>query len=111
MANEWDEAPEQMDQALEDAPLDEGLDASWLAGMSEYSATGGGLQPLHVPQLRRYVMDEADRPSAGDSVAEMYRQSLAQMTQDGEHLDAVESWDEGPLHVELLREQRGFKKR
>ena len=40
MANEWDEAPEQMDQALEDAPL-----------------------------------------------------------------------DEGPLHVELLREQRGFKKR
>ena len=107
MAHETDEVPESVDLALED----DGLDASWLAGMSEYSATGGGLQPLHAPQLRRYVRDEEDGPSASDSLAEMYRQSLAQMTQDGDDFDAVERLDEGPLHVELLREQRGEKER
>jgi hypothetical protein len=88
---EWDE----------EVLSDDGLDASSLAGMSEYSATGGGSQPLHSPQLRRPVDEnDVELPDAG-SLREMYRYSLSRMTEDASMSVARgERFDDGPLHVD-----------
>ena len=85
----------------EELLLDDGLDASSLAGMSEYSATGGGSQPLHSPQLRRPVDEnDVELPDSG-SLREMYRYSLSRMTEDDSNaVMRGERFDDGPLHVD-----------
>lgn len=82
------------------------LDASWLAGVSEYSATGGFSQPLHNPQLRRGELRGWSESGIGeladtDSVEDMYRCWLARATQDDHSsFDEDERGDDGPLHLE-----------
>jgi hypothetical protein len=92
-----DDYPEEGNHGL----TDEGLDSSWLAGTSEYSATGGGSQPLHSPRLRGRVDREEQRDSTPDSVEELYRASLCRLTEDDHSsFDAEEQWEEGPLHLD-----------
>ena len=59
------------------------LDESSLAGISEYSATGGGAQPLHMPRLRSMpeLADEPEAPDSEASFGELYRYSLGRATQ------------------------------
>ncbi len=92
--------PEETPMEYEDE--DDTLDGSDLAGLSEYSATGGGGQPLHVPVLdaAHGHVDEPDVPDAS-SFRELYRYSLGRATQDAhEDEEQDEDWIEGgPLHV------------
>ena len=81
---------------------EEDLDASDLAGTGEYSATGGGSQPLHDP--RRARADDDDEPD-GDSLREMYRYSLGRATQDASP-GRLERWVDGPLHLVDPRRSR-----
>ena len=78
--------------------VDPDPDASSLAGLGEYSATGGGSQPLHRPRLRSNESNENLIPDMGE-LGELYRYSLAQATGDDySPLHPQEQWDEGPLH-------------
>ncbi|HJL15661.1 MAG TPA: hypothetical protein RMH99_08400 [Sandaracinaceae bacterium LLY-WYZ-13_1] len=79
----------------EDRRDDEALDASSLAGTSQYSATGGGTQALHDPRGAHVDDEEPD----GDSIAEMYRYSLGRATQDAAP-GRTERWVDGPLHLD-----------
>lgn len=76
--------------------FDDGLDASSLAGIGQYSATGGGSQPLHDPRGRGAAAE--DEPD-GDSLGELYRYSLRRATQD-EAVSPSDPWVDGPLHLE-----------
>lgn len=84
---------------------DASVDASSLAGTGEYSATGGGTQPLHDPRGTVEEDDDLD----GDSMREMYRDSLARATQDPPRLRRVQ-WVDGPLHLERSS-RRGHRRR
>lgn len=92
-----EEAPEAWD-TIEGDP-----DASWLAGTGEYSATGGGTQPLHRPGPARARDAREERIPDVGSLEEMYRYSLARATQDAaaDDDDASDEWGDGPLHVEV----------
>lgn len=91
------------DDGWERVPLDEdAFDASDLGGTGEYSATGGGSQPLHDP--RGQSADDDEVPD-GDSLREMYRYSLGRATQDASP-GRLERWVDGPLHVEDSRRGR-----
>jgi len=83
-------------------PSAEGLDASALAGTGEYSATGGGTQPLHDPR----GSDDDDEYPDGDSLRELYRYSLGRATQDAGPA-RHEGWVDGPLHLEDPRRRGG----
>jgi hypothetical protein len=76
----------------------ETIDDAALAGLSEYSATGGGAQPPHFPQIGpiHETIDEPEVPDAA-SFREMYRYSLGRATQDA-HAGEEDS-DDGPLHL------------
>jgi hypothetical protein len=84
-----------------DAAADDGLDASTLAGTGQYSATGGGSQPLHDP---RGSADGDDEDPDGDSLRELYRYSLGRATQDTAS-GRLEAWVDGPLHLEDPRRE------
>jgi hypothetical protein len=79
------------------------LDESDLAGLSEYSATGGGGQPLHMPVLDHLPhahVDEPDVPDATD-FRELYRYSLGRATQNALPDQEEDDWLEGgPLYVQ-----------
>ena len=92
------------DEGWELSRLDEDtLDASDLGGTGEYSATGGGSQPLHDPE-RETADDDGEMPDV-DSLREMYRYSLGRATQDASP-GRLERWVDGPLHVEDPRRGR-----
>ena len=77
-----------------------GVDEASLAGLSEYSATGGGAAEPHFPRMSdpHDGVDEPEIPDAG-SFREMYRYSLGRATQDAQS-DGEDDWAEGgPLHV------------
>jgi hypothetical protein len=84
------------------------VDESSLAGLSEYSATGGGGNPPHFPQMvaTHEVVDEPEVPDAS-SFRELYRWSLGRSTQDA-HMEEGEEFfsEEGPLHVEAARKKK-----
>lgn len=88
------------DDAL-DSP--DALDASSLAGISEYSATGGGSWPAHIPQLSRDVEERGHVPDT-TSIEDLYRYSLARATEDDHSsVDTRERADDGPLRVDRHR--------
>lgn len=92
------------DRMYDDAAEDGGVDQAALAGMSEYSATGGGFSEPHVTCLDE-AHDAVDEPSVPDarSMRELYRYSLGRMTQDA-HLDDDGAWTEGgPMHLVARR--------
>ena len=83
-------------------------DASWLAGTSEFSATGGGSQPVHGPQASRPPgsSEDAELPE-GDSLRELYRYSLERSTQDPGRREITEWWEDAALHVEDGKRRAG----
>src|SRR5688500_20305792 len=77
-----------------------GVDEATLAGLSEYSATGGGSSAPHFPRMSHPndAIDEPEIPDAS-SFRELYRYSLGRSTSDA-HGDGEDDWSEGgPLHV------------
>ena len=88
------------------------VDESDLAGLSQYSATGGGGHPLHAPRmaLPHEVVDEPEVPDAS-SFRELYRWSLGRATQDAHQGELVAVFEEGPLHVHDSRTRAKKKKK
>jgi hypothetical protein len=85
------------DEILTELEEDSAIDETSLAGLSEYSATGGGGQPVHVPRMssEHELFDEPEVPD-GNDFRELYRYSLGRATQDADD----DGWDEdGSLHV------------
>ncbi len=87
-----------------DPELDlDGPDASALAGLSEYSATGGGSWPPHEPRLHRAAPQREHVPDTA-SIEDLYRYSLARATEDDHSsFDVREDADDGPLHIDRHR--------
>jgi hypothetical protein len=90
--------PEEMLQELDEDSA--AIDENSLAGLSEYSATGGGGQPLHVPRMvaEHEVLDEPEVPDP-TSFRELYRYSLGRATQDA-HAEYEDDLNDDGLHVE-----------
>jgi hypothetical protein len=76
------------------------VDEESLAGLSEYSATGGGFSDPHISHMtdREEAIDEPEIPDPS-SFRELYRYSLGRATQDA-YGNGDDGWAEGgALHV------------
>lgn len=87
------------DEAVLEHEEDDGVDEASLAGLSEYSATGGGSSEPHFPRMTEPhdAIDEPEIPDAR-SFRELYRYSIGRATQDA-HGEGGEWSEGGPLHV------------